>query len=152
MGASDNVTVFDAYVDQASVQEKLDAFYAGVSAEDQVLLMSDLIGGSVNQVMMTYLQKPNTTLIGGVNLACVLELSTKTEVTVEEIEQIVEQSRSMLSVVQLPDFNRRTRGFFLRKEEKEMIKLVRLDERLIHGQVAIKWSRHTGVDRDCRGQ
>ena len=28
-----------------------------------------------------------------------------------------------------------------------MLKLVRLDERLIHGQVAIKWSRHTGVDR-----
>ena len=28
-----------------------------------------------------------------------------------------------------------------------MIKLVRLDERLIHGKVAIKWSRHTGVDR-----
>lgn len=28
-----------------------------------------------------------------------------------------------------------------------MIKLIRLDERLIHGQVAIKWSRHTGVNR-----
>ncbi|MGN1343857.1 MAG: PTS sugar transporter subunit IIB, partial [Traorella sp.] len=28
-----------------------------------------------------------------------------------------------------------------------MIKLVRLDERMIHGQVAIKWSRHLGVDR-----
>jgi PTS system mannose-specific IIB component len=28
-----------------------------------------------------------------------------------------------------------------------MIKLLRLDERLIHGQIAIKWSRHTGVDR-----
>lgn len=28
-----------------------------------------------------------------------------------------------------------------------MIKMVRLDERLIHGQVAIKWSRHIGVDR-----
>jgi PTS system mannose-specific IIB component len=28
-----------------------------------------------------------------------------------------------------------------------MIKLLRLDERLIHGQVATKWSRHTGVDR-----
>ena len=28
-----------------------------------------------------------------------------------------------------------------------MIKLIRLDERMIHGQVAIKWSRHTGVDR-----
>ncbi len=28
-----------------------------------------------------------------------------------------------------------------------MIKMIRLDERLIHGQVAIKWSRHIGVDR-----
>lgn len=28
-----------------------------------------------------------------------------------------------------------------------MIKMVRLDERMIHGQVAIKWSRHLGVDR-----
>ena len=27
-----------------------------------------------------------------------------------------------------------------------MITLLRLDERLIHGQIAIKWSRHTGVD------
>lgn len=28
-----------------------------------------------------------------------------------------------------------------------MIKMIRLDERMIHGQIAIKWSRHTGVDR-----
>ncbi len=28
-----------------------------------------------------------------------------------------------------------------------MIKLLRLDERMIHGQVAIKWSRHLTVDR-----
>ena len=28
-----------------------------------------------------------------------------------------------------------------------MIKWVRLDERMIHGQVATKWSRTLGVDR-----
>lgn len=28
-----------------------------------------------------------------------------------------------------------------------MIKMVRLDERMIHGQVATKWSRHLSVDR-----
>jgi PTS system mannose-specific IIB component len=28
-----------------------------------------------------------------------------------------------------------------------MIKMLRLDERLIHGQITIKWSRHLGVDR-----
>ena len=33
------------------------------------------------------------------------------------------------------------------KRRKKMIKLLRLDERMIHGQVAIKWSRHLSVDR-----
>lgn len=28
-----------------------------------------------------------------------------------------------------------------------MIKMLRLDERMIHGQVAVKWSRHLSVDR-----
>lgn len=28
-----------------------------------------------------------------------------------------------------------------------MIKMLRLDERMIHGQIAIKWSRHLSVDR-----
>ena len=28
-----------------------------------------------------------------------------------------------------------------------MIKMVRLDERMIHGQIAIKWSRHLDVNR-----
>ena len=28
-----------------------------------------------------------------------------------------------------------------------MIAMLRLDERMIHGQVAVKWSRHTEVDR-----
>lgn len=28
-----------------------------------------------------------------------------------------------------------------------MIKMFRIDERLIHGQIVIKWSRHTSVDR-----
>ena len=28
-----------------------------------------------------------------------------------------------------------------------MISMIRLDERLIHGQVAVVWSRYLGVDR-----
>ena len=45
LGAQQNLTVFDAYVDNDTVQEHLDDFYKTVSAEDQVLLCSDLYGG-----------------------------------------------------------------------------------------------------------
>lgn len=101
MGPNPRITVFDAYVDQDSVQEHLDAFYENVSEDDQVLLLSDLYGGSVNQVMYTYLLKPNTRLIAGVNLALVLELAVKEEISDEELSELVEQSRSMLRVVEL---------------------------------------------------
>ncbi|MBR4471932.1 MAG: PTS sugar transporter subunit IIA [Erysipelotrichaceae bacterium] len=101
MGPNPRITVFDAYVDQDSVQEHLDAFYENVSEDDQVLLLSDLYGGSVNQVMYTYLLKPNTRLVAGVNLALVLELAVKEEISDEELSELVEQSRSMLRVVEL---------------------------------------------------
>ena len=101
MGPNPRITVFDAYIDQDSVQEHLDSFYETVGEDDKVILLSDLYGGSVNQVMYTYLEKPNTKLIAGVNLALVLELAVREEISDEEIEQLVEQSRTMLRVVEL---------------------------------------------------
>lgn len=98
-GPDSRLTVFDAYINQESVQEHLDEFYASVSPEDQVILLSDLYGGSVNQVMYLYASRPNTTLVAGVNLALVLELSVRESITGEELEQLVEQSRSMLRIV-----------------------------------------------------
>ena len=48
MGECENLTVFDAYLDESCVQDHLDAFYETVGPEDEVLLCSDLYGGSVN--------------------------------------------------------------------------------------------------------
>jgi mannose/fructose-specific phosphotransferase system component IIA len=101
MGPNPRITVFDAYINQESVQENLDAFYETVGEDDKVLLLSDLYGGSVNQVMYTYLTKPNTRLVAGVNLALVLELAVREEVSDAELEELVEQSRTMLRIVEL---------------------------------------------------
>ena len=101
LGRSDSIEVFDAYIDECSVQEKLDAFYETVGEEDEVLLLSDLYGGSVNQVMATYLDRPHTRLVAGVNLACVLELSIQESVSDEMLASIVENSRQMMQIVSL---------------------------------------------------
>ncbi|MEG0077257.1 PTS sugar transporter subunit IIA [Anaerorhabdus sp.] len=99
LGASKNVTVFDAYVNQDTVQEHLDTFYEGIQDDDEVLLLSDLYGGSVNQVMFMYLEKPNTRLVAGINLALVLEVVNKETLSNEELDEIVEMSRQVLVVV-----------------------------------------------------
>ena len=66
-----------------------------------MLLLSDLYGGSVNQVMFTFLNRPNTRLVSGVNLALVLELAIKETVSDSELEELVENSRMMMKVVKI---------------------------------------------------
>jgi mannose/fructose-specific phosphotransferase system component IIA len=51
--------------------------------------------------MYTYLTKPNTKLVAGVNLALVLDLAVREEISDEELADLVEMSRSMLRVVEL---------------------------------------------------
>lgn len=99
LGGSDNVTVFDAYVNKDSVKDHVDAFYNTVKPEDKVFLLSDIYGGSVNQALYLYKDRPNTTLIAGVNLALVLSLVSKDEISDDEVEQIVAESRNAMQIV-----------------------------------------------------
>ena len=101
IGNTDKITVFDAYVDEKNVQDVLDNFYKTVSEDDEVLLLSDIYGGSVNQVMFTYLNRPNTRLVSGVNLALVLELAIKETISDSELEELVETSRMMMKIVKI---------------------------------------------------
>ncbi len=103
LGGCENITVFSAYVDESSVQEKLDEFYANVCEDDQIVLLSDLYGGSVNSVMYTYLNRENTYLIAGINLALVLELATREMVTKQELEELVASSREMMMLLELEE-------------------------------------------------
>lgn len=102
MGPSANLTVFDAYLDETSVQQKLDAFYETVGPEDQVLLCSDLYGGSVNQAMYTYLERPNTRLVAGVNMTFMMNvLGEEDGLTDERLDEILQESREYLRRVDL---------------------------------------------------
>jgi mannose/fructose-specific phosphotransferase system component IIA len=112
LGDSSNVTIFDAYVDQSTVQEHLEAFFKTVKDDDQVFLLSDLYGGSVNQIMSLFLDRPNITLIAGVNLVFVLELVSREEVTAEEVEEIITASRDMLRIVKLESETDDNNDFF----------------------------------------
>lgn len=104
LGNSDRLTVFDAYVDEKSLEEELNAFYRGVAPEDQVILMSDMYGGSVNSIMYTFLDRPNTTLLAGVNLALVIGLViNEGPISREMLRDVVEQSREALRIVEMEE-------------------------------------------------
>lgn len=100
LGSAENVTVLDAYLDQTRVEDAIEAFFAACSSDDQKFLLSDLYGGSVNQVLFRYSDQADTYLIAGVNLAVVLELvAGETHLNEDEIQAILQESRNALCLV-----------------------------------------------------
>ena len=101
-GDSSRLRVFDAYVDERSLEEELEAFYENMEEGDQMILLSDMYGGSVNSIMYPFLTRPNTTLIAGVNLALVIGLLLGGEpLEPDTIKMVVEQSREAIRIVEL---------------------------------------------------
>lgn len=99
IGKQENLTVISAYVEGRNIDKELAAYFASLDKEDQLVMLSDLYGGSVNQKMYLYLDRPNTFLVSGINLALLLELCMAEEVTLQKLQTLVEQSRKLQKVI-----------------------------------------------------
>lgn len=104
LGKQGSIITYDAFLDDSTVSEAADAFFTSVAADDQVILISDLYGGSVNTTLCGYLDRPNTTLISGANLALILALALEpAPVSADRIQELVDQARDQLRVVVLEE-------------------------------------------------
>lgn len=102
LGEFPNVFFFDAYVDDCDLDEAIEKFYKKIGPEEKVFLIAELFGGSVSNSFCKYMNEKRTTVIAGFNLALLIELivrSSKQELTLEEINQIVESARSAMLIV-----------------------------------------------------
>ncbi len=114
LGKSDNLTVIDAFIDQTNYEDKLDEFFKSIPDSEQVIMLSDLYGGSVNQKMNLKLaERSNTFLVAGINLAFLLALSLNTEpITEETLKQLVKESREALRIVEVKSKSAEEEDFF----------------------------------------
>ncbi|HOJ01548.1 MAG TPA: PTS sugar transporter subunit IIA [Anaerolineaceae bacterium] len=113
LGKSENVTVIDAYLGQESVEDQLDAYFRSIPETEQVIMLSDIYGGSVNQKMYLRLARPNTFLITGINLALVLQLLMETgPLSLERLRTIVEEGQRALMLVEFQSAGVEDEDFF----------------------------------------
>ena len=99
VGEKSHVSYISAYVDDIPLKDKFEKYFADVTAEDQVIVLTDLFAGSVNQTVTSYLLKQNVYIISGINLAVVLEivlLNPESEVTADRLRYIVEESKKQI--------------------------------------------------------
>ncbi|NHA04598.1 PTS fructose transporter subunit IIA [Mucilaginibacter sp. HC2] len=75
IGETDNVFLIQAYLDDAiSVEDELAAVLIHITADDELVIFTDLLGGSVNNIMIREALKDNVHIVSGFNLPLLIEV------------------------------------------------------------------------------
>ena len=163
VGKMAEITTIDAYVTpEDNVEKKFEEYFAQ-HENDRIFVFTDLMGGSVNQKLLGYSQKENVTLITGTNLPVLMQvMMADDDVTEEEIQEFIDDAREELQVVDLggekksPAKENAAPAAEKSAPKKEpvpqsydnstaKITALRVDDRLIHGQVAMTWTKQLAV-------
>lgn len=97
LGPQPAITTICAYTEGVLLEKELEKYFTACMPEDEVIVLTDIYGGSVNQACMKYMEKPGVHLLTGVNLALLLQIITMGEG--EEFEEAVEEAREQISYV-----------------------------------------------------
>lgn len=91
LGNSDNISYINAYIEESNLKEDLNKYFKNIE-DAEVIVFTDLYGGSVNTALIKYIKRANTHLITGFNLALLLEIS----LIPKDIDNIQEKIRECI--------------------------------------------------------
>ena len=98
-GEQNSVSTLCAYTnDMTEVETPIKQIIDALCDDEELIVTTDIFGGSVNNEFMKYLSKSNIYLIAGVNLPLLFELimNLESENTVQMIETAVKNARKQL--------------------------------------------------------
>lgn len=153
-GKSEEITTIDAYVNQEDDLEKQLKDYFETHKNDRIIVFTDIMGGSVNQKLMAYADLENVTLITGINLPVLVQVMFAGEdIAEKELEDYVKEAQKEMQIVHTvvkeetqENSVQKTKTDLEQYEQSEAgIAALRIDDRLIHGQVAMTWTKHLRV-------
>ncbi|ALX89723.1 PTS sugar transporter subunit IIA [Lacticaseibacillus paracasei] len=93
------VVAIDAYLDNQPVNTQIESVFKGIGDDEEIVVLTDLLSGSVNQAMFSYRTRPHTYIVTGMNLALSLALQlepTDDYLTISRVRQLVAEARDNL--------------------------------------------------------
>ncbi len=106
LGAKCDFDVICAYVDDEALEPQVDEVMSQFSPEDEVLVLTDILAGSVNQKFIPYVG-PHVFVVAGVNVVLAMELClAPAPLTSESIEAAIAmagQSIKLINTLEVAD-------------------------------------------------
>lgn len=155
LGDVSNVHVVSLQRDDTEpITKEVQALIAGFDPTDAVYVCTDMLGSSVNNSMVEFMnteQGGGITVISGMNMPLVLSLATAgAAVTGDELASLIREARRGLrncGIAEEPKPAKKAAKHAAINNGPANIKLARLDYRLIHGQVVFSWINTVGAQR-----
>jgi mannose/fructose-specific phosphotransferase system component IIA len=101
-GEMENIALIQAYLDESRpVEDELTDVLATVTDTDELVVFTDLLGGSVNNIMLRHALRENVHIVSGFNLPLLIEIvlsDVDTPVT-EVIEEAINNARGQMVYV-----------------------------------------------------
>ncbi len=99
LGNKQPLEVVCAYVDSTPLEEQVRKIFGAIGPDDEVLILTDILQGSVNQAFAPYMG-PHVFLVAGINVPTALELCLSSdELSIQGIEDIMEMGRQSMRLV-----------------------------------------------------
>lgn len=101
-GGIQETIALSAYVDNRPVEDAVEELMKGFAEEDEVIVLTDLTSGSVNQQFFKYRSRPHTHIVSGMNLPLAFQIAMEPKgeyITTERMREIVEESRQELRYI-----------------------------------------------------
>ena len=95
------VDYFNCFTDIVDPEKEIDKYFSSCSSEDKVVVLTDLMAGSVNQLFMKQLEKSNFKLVTGINLPLALEIILSNAYEDDDINNIIENAKNEIKYVNL---------------------------------------------------
>ena len=102
---SSDIVALTAYMDNQPVEQQVKSLMASIPAEVEIVILTDMLAGSVNQQFFNYRMRPHTQIISGMNLPLALAIAlepTDHELTDQRVCDLITQAQeSIVSVNQM---------------------------------------------------
>jgi mannose/fructose-specific phosphotransferase system component IIA len=102
VGELDNVSLIQAYLDESrSVEDELEEVLETVAQDQELIIFTDLLGGSVNNIMLRNALRENVHIVSGFNLPLLIEvvLGDQDTPVIELIENAIGNAKEQMVYV-----------------------------------------------------
>ena len=97
---NENFRAINAYENDLDPKPEIEKFLADVQDGDQVFIFTDIMGGSVNQLVTPLISRPDTWVFAGMNLPMLITAATLPEdATPDDIRHLAEEAKNGIVIM-----------------------------------------------------